>query len=276
VSRLCAVAAVLVALSTGTAVAAPYTAVPGPYRANARFLVSYRGIGFYSTVFHAHPPNPGGADDTNDARDSSAQAWALGFRRRLALPPCGPPAGGGSDPCAGLTELRGAIGATTATGEVRHVHVDGLYPVLDRTVTCRLQSRTTARTAVDAAIGMRYLPGSRSVGVTAYDPVASVLMAFPAQCAGQGDSLDRILDFYATPGFSFASGYGADRWYTSAEVAVPAFVLHRSTKITIPLRDTPAGRPPRGCAVFDPSFEGCTTGGSWSGVLTLSAPAPKQ
>jgi hypothetical protein len=260
----------MAAFSTGTALAAPYTAVPGPYRAHARFLVTYRGIGFYNTVFHAHPPNPGGADDTNDARDSSAQAWVLRFRRRIAIPPCGTPAGGDSDPCLGLAGLSGAIGATTATGEVRHVHVDGLYRVLDRTVTCRMQQRTSARTAVGASLGLRYLPGSLSVGVTAYNPVASVLTTFPPQCPEQGDSIDRILDFYAAPGFSFAGGYGADRWFTSAEVAVPASVLHRSTKITIPLADTPAGRPPPDCAVMDPSFERCTTGGSWSGVLTLT------
>jgi hypothetical protein len=155
------------------------------------------------------------------------------------------------------------------------VHVDGLYRILDRTVTCRMQGRTTARTAVAAAIGLRYLPGSRAVGVTAYNPVGSVLTAFPAQCPGQGDSIDRIRDFYATPGFSFAGGYGPDRWFTSAEILVPASVLHRSTKIAIPLADTPGAHSPADCAVIDPSFERCATGGSWDGILTLTAGAPK-
>ena len=78
-----------------------------------------------------------------------------------------------------------------------------------------------------------------------------------------------MLDFYAMPGFSFASGYGPERWFTSAEAAVPAAVLRSSRRITIPLRNTAAGRPPKGCSVNDPSFERCRTGGKWRGVLTL-------
>ena len=277
--RLGAAALSAVALTLGAAsasTAAAYTTLPGPKRADARFVVTYRGIGFYSTVFHGEPHNPGGADDTNDASDSSAQAWALKFHRRIAFPPCGAPTGGGGDPCSGLTGLSGAIGATTATGEVSHRHVDGLYRVLDRTVTCRMRQRTSARTAVTASIGVRYLPGSRSFGVTAYNPVASALTVFPPQCPGQGDSIDRILDFYAAPGFSFASGYGADRWFTSREVMIPAAVFHRSAKVSIPLAGTPAGRPPRDCAVMDPAFERCTTGGSWSGTVTFTASSPRS
>jgi hypothetical protein len=52
---------------------------------------------------------------------------------------------------------------------------------------------------------------------------------------------------------------------------IPASVFHRSAKIEIPLRDTAAGTPPKHCAVHDPSFERCKTGGSWRGALTLTS-----
>ena len=275
-SRLCALVAILVGLSTGTAAAAPYTALHRAYRAEASFVVSYRGIGFYGTTFNSHPPNPGGADDVNDARDSSAQAWVLRFRDGIAIPACGQPAGGGTDPCSVLTGLSGAVGRTTLTGEVSHVHVDGLYRELDRTVKCRLLERTAAGAPLDASIALRYLPGSKSVGVTAYNPVVTALSLFPSQCAGQGDSIERVFDFYAPPGFSFDGSYDANRWFTSREVLIPAAVFHRAQKIRIPLSNTQAGRPPPDCAVADPSFERCATGGSWDGILTLTAVAPKS
>ena len=88
-------------------------------------------------------------------------------------------------------------------------------------------------------------------------------------CAADSRSL--IADFYAFPGFSFDSAYGADRWFASREVVIPAAIFHRSSKITIQLSDTRAGTPPKHCAVKDPSFERCTTGGSWRGTLTLKA-----
>jgi hypothetical protein len=157
------------------------------------------------------------------------------------------------------------------TGRVRHNHVDGLYRQLDRVVNCRLRKRTSARSQVMASVGVRYLPETESVGITAYSPVATVTTLFPQQCAGQGDSIDRISDFYAMPGFSFEQGWGPERWFTSAEVVVPAALLRRSTKVRIPLGDTAAGTPPRRCAVHDPSFERCRTGGSWNGVLVLRA-----
>jgi hypothetical protein len=83
-----------------------------------------------------------------------------------------------------------------------------------------------------------------------------------------------MLDFYAMPGFSFDGAYDTDRWFTSAETVIPAEVFHRSAKIKIPLADTKAGRPPRKCAVTNPSYERCRTGGSWRGVLTFTRRDP--
>jgi hypothetical protein len=147
--------------------------------------------------------------------------------------------------------------------------VDGLYRELDRTVKCRLEKSPSARRRLDATISLRYIPETQSIGITATNPIATAVSLFPAQCPEQGDSIDRISDFYAMPGFSFADQYGPERWFRSREVVVPTADLHRSAKITIPLADTPRGTPPRRCAVRDPSFERCTTGGSWSGTLTL-------
>jgi hypothetical protein len=272
-AALGAISLALAAAPGSEAIAGPaYTRVPGPYRADARFVVTYRGLGIYETVFHGEPHNPGGADDTNDAHDIGAQAWILQFRDRLALPPCGPPAGGGPDACEQVTGLSGASGQTAVLGQVRHKHVDGLYRELDRVVRCTLRSGTPAGREVEGSVGVRYLPGPRGIGVIAHNPVATALSLFPAQCP-QGESIDRILDFYATPGFSFDPHYGPDRWFTSREVVIPAAVLHRSRKITIALSDTAAGRPPRGCAVRDPSFERCETGGAWGGVITLARTA---
>jgi hypothetical protein len=154
------------------------------------------------------------------------------------------------------------------TGRVNHRHVDGLYRQLDRTVKCRL-AKTTKTRRQEAVIAVRYIPESDSFGLTAMNPIATTVLLFPYQCRKQGDSIDRILDFYATPGFSFAPPYGPDRWFTSRETVIPARAFHRSSKISIRLADTPAGRPPARCAVNDPSFERCKTGGDWKGTLTL-------
>jgi hypothetical protein len=269
-AALGAVSLALAAAPGSEAVAgSAYTTVPGPYRPDARFVVRYRGLGVSETVFHGEPPNPGGADDTNDAHDFGAQAWILKFRRGLSLPPCGPPADGGPDLCESVSGLSGATGETAVLGQVRHKHVDGLYRELDRVVRCTLRASTPAGGRVLASVDIRYLPASRGIGVTAHNPVATALSLFPPQCPNQGESIDRILDFYATPGFSFAPSYDADRWFTSREVVVPAAVFHRSKRIAIALSDTPAGTPPKGCAVRDPSFERCRTGGVWRGVLTF-------
>src|SRR4051794_27211557 len=262
--------ATLVALAVVPATASAYTSTPGPEVANAAFTVTYKGEGTYRTRFHAHPPNPGGKDDTNDARDSSKQGWDVRYGGALAIPTCGQPAEGSADPCAKVAGLSGARGPTSITGKVDHKHVDGLYRQFDRTVKCKLAKRPSPRRRLDATLSVRYLPESQSFGLRALSPLTTAAALFPAQCAKQGDSIDRILDFYAMPGFSFAEGFGPDRWFSSREVVIPAAVFRRSSKIRVRLADTGTGTPPRRCAVHDPSFERCTTGGSWKGVMTLT------
>lgn len=249
----------------------PFTATPGPAQKNPTFVATYSGGGTWATRFHAHPPNPDGKDDTNDAHDTSRQSWAIKYRHSLTIPECGQPADGGADPCASLTELSGASGPTTIAGRVNHKHVDGPYRQLNRAVKCRLRKSPSPRRRLDTTITTRYIPESQSIGITASSPLKTTAILFPAQCPGQGDSIDRILDFYGTPGFSFAPPWGPDRWFASREVVIPAAIFHRSSKITIQLSDTRAGTPPKHCAVKDPSFERCTTGGSWRGTLTLKA-----
>jgi hypothetical protein len=267
------VAMVTIVLAGGSAdgrAKQPYSATAGSEAANPSFVVTYKGQGKYRTRFHAHPPNPDAKDDKNDASDSSTQAWDIKFGRTLTIPTCGAPAGGSADPCDSVTGIEGAHGPTGIAGRVNHKHVDGIYHQLDRTVKCRLAKRPSARRRLDATLAVRYLPESQSFGVRAGSPLVTAASLFPAQCPKQGDSIDRILDFYAMPGFSFAGGYGPDRWFSSREVLIPAAKFHDSSKIRIPFGNTPAGAPPRRCAVNDPSFERCTTGGEWSGTLTLT------
>jgi hypothetical protein len=248
--------------------------VKGPSRTDARFTVSYKGEGSFHTKFHATPPNPGGDPDTNDAHDTSRQTWDVKYRGTLAVPACGQAEDGSADPCAGLTGLDGLRGATKATGRVNHKHVDGLYRELDRTVKCKLSKAPGRHRLLGGTLKVRYIPESDSIGISASDPMQTALELFPAQCPKQVDSIDRILDFYATPGFSFADGFGPEPWFASREVVVPSAAFHDSKTIKIPLHDTRAGTPPKDCAVRDPSFERCKTGGEWNGVLTLkSAPA---
>jgi hypothetical protein len=247
------------------------TTTPGPERSTANLAVSYAGEGTYWTHFNAHPPNPNGKDDKNSARDTSRQSWAIKFRRKLAVPTCGQPADGSADPCASLTGLSGASGPTTIQGRVNHKHVDGIYRQLDRTVKCKLRESPSKRKRLDASIVVRYIPESASIGISATNPISTAVSFFPGACPKQGDSIDRILDFYAMPGFSFADSYGPERWFASREVVIPADVFRKSKKIAIRLSDTAAGTPPKRCAVNDPSFERCKTGGSWSGTLTLAS-----
>src|SRR4051794_17671493 len=78
VTRLAAAPAAILAVLTAAAPAAAkpaYTATPGPNRADAQFVVTYQGKGSYATKFHATPPNQGGKPDTNNAHDTSTQAW---------------------------------------------------------------------------------------------------------------------------------------------------------------------------------------------------------
>jgi hypothetical protein len=259
---------VFVAMAGSAAAAkAPYTSEPSAFRSDPTFVVTYRGGGGWHTTFHATPPNDGGKSDKNDAKDSSRQAWKVKFRKRIAIPVCGAPAEGGEDPCTSLTGLSGARGPTSVTGRVNHKHVDGLYRELDRTVKCRLAKRTSARKRLEATLTVHYDPESQTFAVGAGSPLVTTLSLFPTACPKQGDSIDRIFDFYATPGFSFADSYGPDRWFTSGAVTIPVAVFHRSSRIRIPLADTKAGRPPRRCAVLNPSYERCKTGGNWTGVL---------
>jgi hypothetical protein len=270
-------AALLGAAGAGPAGAKPaFTTTPGPANPDAAFTVSYEGSGSYKTRFHATPPNPGGKSDTNDAWDSSKQSWKLRFKRALAVPTCGTPAEGGDDPCSAVAGLSGAKGPTALSGRVNHKHVDGLYRDLDRVVKCRLSKRPSAKRTLEASLLVRYVPESDSFAISAGDPIATAVSLFPAQCPKQGDSIDRILDFYAMPGFSFADGFGPERWFASREVLIPAAAFHRSKSIRIPLRVTKAATPPKHCAVHDPSFERCTTSGEWRGVLKLTAKEPAR
>ena len=243
----------------------PYVARPAPYRAEPRFGVGYVGSGTWRTTFHATPPNEGGDPDTNDARDSSTQAWLLAYAGALTVPRCGPGADG--DACAAAGDIDGAVGATSAAGRIDHVHVDGIYRQLDRTERCRVGARTPADGAVDATLQIRYLPESRSFAFTALSPVEPVLLELPQACPNRADPIDRILDNYFMPGFSFDPTYGSERWFRSATVAIPARVFHHAAEIMVPLRDTAAGAPPRDCAVQHPEYERCRTGGTWNGVL---------
>ena len=252
------------ASASATGAAPPYTVDPAPYTETPRFVVTYTGAGTYETRYHARPPNPGGARDTNDAHDTSSQTWRLTFDRAVSIPPCGEAA---ADPCSALTGLNGARGATIAAARIVHTHVDGLYRQLDATDKCRLRA-SVSRT--DASVDIRYDPATKTVKIGARNPISSTLLLLRGYCPQRPDGIDRMPSNYAHPGFSFGQLYGADRWFRSRMVAIPADVLHRAAAIRIPLADTPTGRPPRNCAVHSAWFERCTTGGSWHGTLTLT------
>ena len=242
-----------------------YTAEPGPFRKTARFVVRYTGSGTSRTDYHSEPPNEGGKHDTNDVHDSSTQSWALRYRVPLTIPTCEP---GDADPCAEVGPLRGALGRMRATGRVDHKHVDGLYRELDSGIKCRVSS-TPNRRPFAAVLGVDYAAGPGAFVLRGFNPVEDALALLPGQCPGQGDSLDLILDNYFTPGFSFADGYGPERWFTSRRVVIPTAALHRSSRITVPLGLTQAGRSPTRCAVRR-RWERCHTRGLWRGTLTLS------
>ncbi len=243
-----------------------YTTVSAPYQRVAQFLVGFTGKGTWGTLYRSEPPNPGGNPDHNTAGDSSAQKWALVYDRVLTIPTCDSSA---PTSCFHISSPTGARGQTSASGSIWHRHIDGLYPELDASERCRVSASTSRGKTLDATIQVGYGTGIRGLAITALDPVATALEILPSQCPGQGDSIDGLYDNYFTPGFSFASGYGPDRWFTSRTVSIPLRVLHRSSKITIHLADTAAGKPPEDCAVQNPSYEQCATDGSWSGVLTL-------
>jgi hypothetical protein len=254
------------------AAAAPtYATKPAHYRSVARFAVSYEGDGAFRTVYHSEPPNQGGNADTNDADDSSAQHWRLTFRKPLVVPRCGTARHHHRDHCARVAGLSGATGATGVSGSISHRHVDGLYADQNGSETCQLSAGTPTGAVLPVSVGIRYSARSHAFSITAHIPVGDALLALPSACPGQGDSLDGLYDNYFTPGFSFAAGYGPERWFESATVVVPATRIHRSAAIRVPLAATAAGTPPRDCAVEHPSYERCSTGGSWNGVLRLTA-----
>jgi hypothetical protein len=248
-----------------------YTIKRGSHRNIARFRVAYTGAGGYATTYHSEPPNPGGQHDTNDARDSSTQKWALTFVHNAIVPACGRLRPRAADPCLKIRGLLGATGLNQAAGHVNHRHTDGVFPAQNRSISCDLSAATPAGRRLGAAVRLRYLRRPRAIGITALIPVADALSMLPGACPAQGDSLDGLFDNYFVPGFSFAAGYGPSRWFQSAEVIIPASAFHKAARIRIPLRLTHRGAPPRGCAVIHPAYERCTTGGAWSGVLVLTA-----
>jgi hypothetical protein len=258
------------AASAGAGKRLPYTVTPGPARDVAHFRVSYSGSGSWQTTYHSEPPNPGGAHDTNDAKDSSAQRWGVTFLQTLVIPRCGS-ASRGPDPCGAVRPLHGARGTERAVGRVVHRHLDGLFPAQNASISCRVRAATAPRAPLGSSIRLRYSPAARTIAVTALTAVGDALNVLPAQCPGQGDSIDGLFDNYFTPGFSFALAYSSDRWFKSQTVVIPASLFHRAARIKLRLRETPAGTPPRRCAVREPSFERCTATGSWNGVLMFTA-----
>ncbi len=267
-----AACALCLAAPAAMALTPSYTTKRSAYRKHATFVVVYQGYGIWSTTYHATPPNPGGAPDTNDAHDASAQRWNLVFRQRVALDPCGPGKDGRPHACPGIQGPSDATGTTTATGSIDHTHVDGLYRELDAAVRCGVRADIPRGPSLPTSIGMSYSPRSRTIAVRAYNPVFTVLSLLPSQCPELPDGIDRIADNYFTPGFSFSSEYGADRWFTSRKVVIPATTFHHASRITIPLANTRTGTPPADCSVRDPSIERCSTAGSWMGTLVFKAP----
>lgn len=271
-ASVCAAAALsgsvlLLAICDRAAARAPtaprYTVVAGSYAPQPGFVVTYNGSGSWRTIYHSEPPNPGGAHDTNDARDSSAEHWSLRFTRVLAIGRCGA--------CTNLASLNAALGATSASGSIDHTHIDGLYSFDNVSERCRVKAATPADMPLPATVSVHYLPALRSVVLTALIPVSRVLVLLPQGCPGQGDSIDGLADNYFTPGFSFAAGWGPERWFAAAPVVIPLSVLNRARRITIREANTAHGTPPAACAVDEPTYERCRTGGSWRGTLTLSA-----
>jgi hypothetical protein len=249
-----------------TAVAGYSVEPANHYRKAPRFDVRFAGAGDWRTVYHSEPPNQGGDNDTNDAHDRSTQSWDLAFRHRLRVPQCRPALS--QNPCEQLTGLEDARGETIIDARVRHTHVDGLYSELNMAEHCRIhQRRGNAREPAAVLLDAVSEPGELTLATQ--DPVSDSLIKFPAACPGHDDSLDGLLDNYYTPGFSFADGWGPERWFTSRRVTIPLRVLHRAKRVDVRVADRPGGTPPADCAVHDPSTERCSTGGAWSGVLSL-------
>jgi hypothetical protein len=230
------------------------TAVPAA--AAPRFTVSYSGSGRWATSYRSEPSDGGGKHDTNTASDSSTQRWHETFSTRLRV--------GGR-----ATELSEARGTSSATGRIDHVHVDGLYTQLNASEHCSVHASTPLTMPLHPTLQLRHT--RHALAVTALNPIDDLLTILPTACPGQGDALDGLADNYFQPGFSFVSRWGSDRWFTSRTVEIPIAKLHRARAISIRLRETRAGTPPRDCAVPDPTWQQCRTGGAWSATLTLRA-----
>jgi hypothetical protein len=232
-----------------------------------RVTVTYRGSGWWQTRYRSQPPNQGGAPDHNFADDSSTQRWSLRLAPTLSLSQCGHPSGDGTCPPP-PPRLLAASGSTEATGTVDHRHIDGLFANQNASVRCRVSTSSPADRAV--VLSLRYLPRRRAILATAWNPVNQALLQLPPQCPGQGDSLDGLNDNYFMPGFSFAPGYGAARWFKSNTVAVSLARLRRRASVTVRLSDTARGTPPPHCAVRSTATEQCAVSGAWAGVLRFS------
>ncbi|MBJ7470247.1 MAG: hypothetical protein JHD16_03055 [Solirubrobacteraceae bacterium] len=263
------VAVVVVLRLAGTAGAAAQAVelTPGPSRDSPVFSVKYTGSSKTETTYRATPPNPGGAADLNTAHDRGRASWAITFPGGLSVPSC---AGEGQELCAALTGVAGARGKTSASADIDHDHVDGLYDQLDASSRCRLRSRAVPRKGLSARIDVVYDGTKDAFVVTARNPVSEALIMLPAACPDPVDGIDRILSNYATPGFSFAREWGADRWFSAEPVAIPAAAWHASSRIRLRFGPAVAARPPRDCAARF-TYERCRTSGSWSGVLTFTA-----
>jgi hypothetical protein len=265
----------LAALAAAAVAGAPAPAVkvrPKRFQPVARFTITYAGSGTFHTRYHATPPNPGGAADTDDATDTSSQKWSLTYEGTFKVPRCAPGRKAPRDPCRGIAGPSAAHGPTSENGTIDHVHIDGLYTQLNASESCRVRFATPAGAALSSGIDVRYSPRRRTISLTAGNPLGDALIVMPQTCPGDTDPIDGFIANYFTPGFSFATGYGPDRWFTAKTISIPVAVLHRAARITVRLGATRAGTPPRDCSVPYPVYQRCSTGGSWAGVLTLKAP----
>ncbi len=259
-ARIAPAALVAILAFAAPAAASPYSARAGRDRATARFTVTYSGAGRWATRYYAEPSDGGGRHDTDTASDSSTEKWSETFSSRLVIPPCD---------CGRLAELTDARGSSSATGRIDHVHIDGLYTQLNATEDCTVRSVTPARAVLDATVELAYVRRSRSLALTALDPVQEALTLLPAECPGQGDALDGLADNYFETGLSLAPQWGSERWFTAATVEVPLATLHRTREVSIPLESTRVGTPPRDCGLPHDSWQRCRTGGAWTGTLTF-------
>jgi hypothetical protein len=239
-------------------------------RVPLRFAVAVTGSGHWATTYRSTPPNQGGAPDHNRAVDASTQRWAVRFSAPLVVPACGAARSG--DPCRHVRGLSGATGTNQSAGTINHVHIDGLFSQLNATERCAVRSAGIAGRVVPAALSVSYVPRTQRFVLTLRDPDANALLFMPSACPNQGDSIDGLYDNYFMPGFSFASGWGFERWYTSAPVSVKVATLTHRRQIVLRFGPTHRNAPPAGCAVAHRAWEHCRTGGAWSAVVTLRRP----